>query len=122
MSVEQNKAVVRRWMEARNADDVEAAVAQWGPDWQDRIRGAFNSFTKGFSGIQITVQEMVAEGDKVAIWWAFRGTHRGDFAGVPATGKTIEYGGVDLYTVVNGKIASVRRVGDNLKEVLLSSQ
>jgi len=65
---------------------------------------------------------MLAEGDKVGVWWTFRGTHRGDFAGVPATGKTVEYGGVDLYTVANGKIASMRRAGDNLKEVLLSSQ
>jgi steroid delta-isomerase-like uncharacterized protein len=122
MSVEENKALIRRWIEARNKDDVEAAVNQWAPDWQDRIRGAFNSFTEGFSDIQITIQELVAEGDKVAIWWTFRGTHRGDFAGVPATGKTVEYGGIDLYTVANGKIASVRREGANLKEVLISSQ
>jgi steroid delta-isomerase-like uncharacterized protein len=122
MSVEQNKAVVRRWIEARNTDDVETAVDQWTDDRQDGLRKAFNSFTEGFSGIQITVQELVAEGDKVATWWTFRGTHRGAFAGVPATGKMVEYGGVDLYTVANGKITSVRRVGDNLKDILLSSQ
>jgi len=122
VSVEENKAVVRRWMEARNTNDLEAAVAQWADDWQDRIRGAFDGFTKGFPDIQITVQEMVAEGDKVAAWWTFRGTHAGVFAGVPATGKTVEYDEIDLYTLVDGKIASIRREGANLKEILLSSQ
>ena len=122
VSVEENKAVVRRWMEARNTNDLEAAVAQWADDWQDRIRGAFDGFTKGFPDIQITVQEMVAEGDKVAAWWTFRGTHAGAFAGVPATGKTVEYDEIDLYTLVDGKIASIRREGANLKEILLSSQ
>jgi len=119
MSVEQNKAVVRRWIEARNANDVEAAVAQWGPDWQDRLPRAFNAYTEGFSGIQITVQEMVAEGDKVATWWTFRGTHRGVFAGVPATGKTIEWSAADLYTVVNGKIVACTRRARSLKDLLL---
>jgi steroid delta-isomerase-like uncharacterized protein len=122
MSVEENKAVIRRWMEARNANDVESAVAQWADGWQDRIRGAFDGFTKGFPDIQITVQEMVAEGDKVAAWWTFRGTHRGVFAGVAATGKTVEYGGADLYTVADGKIASIRRQAANLKQLLLSSE
>jgi steroid delta-isomerase-like uncharacterized protein len=122
MSEKENKAVIRRWIEARNTDNVEAAVAQWAGDRQDGIRNAFNSFTESFSDIQIAIDELVAEGDKVAIWFAFRGVHRGVFAGVPATGKTVEYGGVDLYTVANGKIASIRRVADSLKDILLASQ
>jgi len=122
MSEKENKAVIQRWIEARNTDDVEAAVAQWADDWQDRIRKSFSAFTEGFSGIQITLQELVAEGDRVGVWWTFHATHRGAFAGVPATGKTIEYRGVDLYTVTDGKIASIRRVGDSLKDVLLASQ
>jgi steroid delta-isomerase-like uncharacterized protein len=122
MSIEENKAVIRRWVEARNADDVEAAVAQWADDWQERIRRAFNGFTEGFSGIQITVRDLVAEEDKVATWATFRGTHTGVYAGVPATGKAVECRAVDLYTVSDGKITSIRREGDNLREILLSSQ
>jgi predicted ester cyclase len=121
MSVQENKAVIRRWIEARNANDVETAVAQWTDDRQESIRAAFDRFTEGFSGIQIAMQELVAEGDKVAIWWTFHGTHIGAFADVPATGKAVEYGGVDLYTVVNGKIASLRREGANLRDILLAS-
>jgi predicted ester cyclase len=122
MSVEENKAVVRRWIAARNTNDVEAAAAEWDGDWQDRIRKAFDRYTEGFTGIHITIEEMVAEGDKVVAWGTFRGTHTGHFAGVPATGKTVEVGAVDLYTVVDGKIASVRRQGGKLKEILLSPQ
>jgi steroid delta-isomerase-like uncharacterized protein len=96
-------------------------VAQWGPDWQDRLPRAFNAYTEGFSGIQITVQEMVAEGDKVATWFTVHGTHLGTFAGVPATGKTIEWSVVDLYTVVNGKIVACTRRGRSLKDLLLKS-
>jgi len=57
----------------------------------------------------------------VAIWWTFHGTHIGVFASVPATGKAVSYGGADLYTVVNGRIASLRREGANLRDILLAS-
>ena len=121
MSIEENKAVIQRWIEARNSNDVEAAVAQWSDDRQEGVRASFNRFTEGFSGIRIEVHEIVTEGDKVAIWWTFHGTHIGAFAGVPATGKAISFGGTDLYTIVNGRIASLRREGDNLRDILLAS-
>ena len=118
MSVEENKAVIRRWIEARNANDVETAVAQWAYEEQESLRGAFDRFTKGFPDIQVTVHELIAEGDKVGMWWTLHGTHLGTYADVPATGETIEWSGVDLYTVINGRIAAYRRVARSLKDVL----
>jgi steroid delta-isomerase-like uncharacterized protein len=119
MSVEKNKAVIRRWIEARNANDVEAAVAQWADEQQEKLRSDFNRFTNGFPDIQVAVCELIAEGDKVAMWWTLHGTHLGTYAGVPATGKAIEWDGVDLYTMVDGKIAALRREARSLKDVLL---
>ena len=121
-SVEENKAVIRRWIEARNANDVETAVAEWADERQERLRGAFDSITKGFPDIQMVVHELIAEGDKVAIWFTVHGTHLGTYAGIPATGKKIEWSAVDLYTVVNGQIADLRRQARSLKEVLLDLQ
>ena len=81
MSVQENKAVVRRWIEARNTDDVEAAVAQWTSDQQDRIHKAFDRFTAGFSGIQITVREMIAEGENGAYNLCYRNRQNGQKPG-----------------------------------------
>ena len=122
MSIEDNKAVIRRWVEARNASDVEAAVALWAEERQERLRASFNRFTEGFPDIQFTVHELIAEGDKVALWWTLHGTHLGTYADVPATGKPVEWSAVDLYTVVNGQIADLRRQARSLKEVLLDLQ
>jgi steroid delta-isomerase-like uncharacterized protein len=120
MSIEENKAVIRRWIEARNANDVETAVAQWADQKQESLRGAFDRFTEVFPDIQVVVHELIAEGDKVAIWFTVHGTHLGTYADVPATGKTIEWSIVDLYTVVNGKIAGLRRQAPSLKNILLA--
>ena len=119
MSVEENKAVIRRWVEARNATDVETAVDLWVDERQEGLRGAFNRFTEGFPDLRFTVHELIAEGDKVVLWWTLHGTHSGTYAGVPATGKKIEWSAVDLYTVVNGQIAALKRQARSLKEMLL---
>jgi steroid delta-isomerase-like uncharacterized protein len=122
MPVEENKAVIRRWVEARNASDVESAVALWADERQERLRAAFNRFTEGFPDIQMVVHELIAEGNKVAIWFTVHGTHLGTYADIPATGNPIEWSIVDLYTIENGKIAALRRQARSLKEVLLESK
>lgn len=113
MSVEENKATIRDWMAARNLHDVEAAVALWAEVQQAGLRASFNSFTQAFPDVQITIQEMIGEGDKVAILWTFQGTHRGSFQGIPATDKTVAWDGLDLYTVTDGKITALTRKADS---------
>lgn len=54
---------------------------------------------------------MIAEGNKVAVHWTFTGTHRGEFQGIPATGKTISWTGIGIYTLMDGKIVEHSRVG-----------
>jgi steroid delta-isomerase-like uncharacterized protein len=120
MSIEENKAVIRRWVEARNASDVDTAVSLWVDERQEGLRAAFNRFTEGFPDLHFTAQALIAEGDQVVLWWTLEGTHRGTYAGIPATGKKIEWTAVDLYTVVGGRIADLRRQAPSLKDSLLA--
>jgi hypothetical protein len=60
-------SVVRRWIEARNRHDLEAAVAFFAGDWQDRIRRSFASVTDSFPDVHVTVEELIAQGDLVAL-------------------------------------------------------
>jgi steroid delta-isomerase-like uncharacterized protein len=114
MSKEEKKAVIRLWLEARNANDVDAAVALWADDWKERITRAFNNFSEAFPDIHITPEELIAEGDRVAVSWTFTGTHLGTYREIPPTGKRVEWKGIDLYTVGDGRITSLVRGADSL--------
>ncbi len=57
-----------------------------------------------FPDIHLTVVDLITEGDKVVVRWTLRGTHKGDFQGVPATGKPIEVTGTSTNRFANGKI------------------
>lgn len=113
MGAEENKAVIRQWIEARNTNNLEAAVSLWADDFQDRVRQGFTGTTEAFPDVQITMHEIIAEGDKVALHWTMHGTHQGMYQDIPATGKPISWSGMDLYTIANGKIASIVRAADD---------
>ena len=114
MALKENKSIVRRWIEARNAHDLDAAVALFADDWRDRVSRAFNAMTAAFPDAHITAEEMIAEGDKVVARWTLRGTQRGTFRDIPATGRSVAWSGIDVYTVVDGRIAALVREADNL--------
>jgi deazaflavin-dependent oxidoreductase (nitroreductase family) len=63
------------------------------------------SYTSAFPDLQLTTEDMVAEGDKVAIRNTWRGTHEGAFQGLPPTGKHVMFTGSDIFRCVGGKIA-----------------
>ena len=112
--MEANKAVVRRWIEARNANDIEAAAACWTEPERAGLRRAFAGMTGAFPDIRITEEALIGEGDAVVLRWTFRGTHRGPFRGIPPTGRTVEWTGIDIYTVAAGWIAELVREADTL--------
>lgn len=62
-------------------------------------------YTAAFPDLQLTTEDMVAEGDKVAIRNTWRGTHQGAFQGLPPTGKHVAFTGTDIFRFVGGKIA-----------------
>ncbi len=71
----------------------------------DSARAYYGQFLTGFSHIQFTIRDIFGQGDKLVKHWNFKGTHTGNFFGIPATGKAVEVDGVTLVKMSNGKIA-----------------
>jgi predicted ester cyclase len=57
-----------------------------------------------FPDLHFTIEDMFAEGDKVATRWTIRGTHRGEFMGLPPTGNQVTWSGINITRVVEGKL------------------
>ena len=118
MSTEQNKAIVRRFFEeVFNTGNFDRLDELFAPDFTghglasqgagtgpDKVRHTVLHFRHAFPDIQFRVEEMIAEGDKVVVRVSFRGTHQGEFMGIPATGKLVHVSGVELARLENGKI------------------
>ena len=58
----------------------------------------------GFPDVQWTLEELISEGNKVAARFTMRGTHRGQFMGVPPTGKQVTIQALNIYHLTNGQI------------------
>lgn len=114
MSTE-NVAIMHRIYEVLNggnmdlADQVIAADSvshEVPPEYPSGLEGwkqYFTDFRAAFPDLHFTVEETIAEGDKVVCRCTLRGTHRGDFMGIPATGKQVVVTGVDVGHFANGK-------------------
>lgn len=67
-----------------------------------------------FPDLHFTLEELIAEGNKVAVSWRFQGTQKGGLPGFPATGKQVNVSGLTIYSFVNGKITGHWQVMDRL--------
>jgi predicted ester cyclase len=114
MSVSENKEVIQRWVNARNTNDLEAALDTWVESWREPLTAGFNGMTNAFPVIHITIEDTLGEGNKVAVLATMTGTHRGSYQNIPATGKQVKMTAIDIYTLENGKIASIVRQADTL--------
>lgn len=72
------------------------------------------AFFTAFPDMHFTLDDLVAEGDKVAMIWNANCTHKGEFMGIPATGNRIEFKGIDVFRIANGKIAEIWASMDKL--------
>lgn len=118
-----NEAVVRRFHEAQNREDWAALDSLVAPgyvhhgeggrdqDWAGWKAGS-REFATAFPKAQATLEDVVAAGDRVAVRWTGRATHRGTFAGIPATGREVTARGAVFYRVVDGRIAEAWDVLD----------
>jgi steroid delta-isomerase-like uncharacterized protein len=61
-------------------------------------------FVTGFPDVRFTVEDMVAENDKVAVAWTLSGTHQGEFRGISPSGKKVSLEGITIHHIANGKI------------------
>lgn len=87
---------------AANVKDHDPAPDQ-GPGPEGFI-GFFTALRTAFPDLQIAVENMVADEDNVALAYTITGTHKGDFQGIPATGKKVKARGMQIAKFENGKI------------------
>ena len=131
MSTETNKAIVRRigeqvWNERRRElfkeFYVENAVlhSTGAPSGVgsglglEGIKTAYDRLLNAFPDIQITTDDIIAEGDKVVSRWTLRGTHQGELRGIPATGKQVTQSGMSIFRLDNARIVEVWVLADNM--------
>ena len=69
---------------------------------------------RAFPDFQTTIDDILAQGDKVVVRFTARGTHRGKFQGVAPTGKQVTWAGINIYQITGGKIAETWQLGDAL--------
>jgi steroid delta-isomerase-like uncharacterized protein len=118
MSIEENKALFRRWFEdVVNRNDYSVVEELLAPDYQahfpgapgpidrDGHRGMVEMFAAAFPDWSESIQDVVAEGDRVVLRVTAGGTHEGEFQGMAPTGKTVEITGMGIVRIENGKIA-----------------
>lgn len=78
------------------------------------FKAYYQNFLTGFSDIKFTMVNVFGQGDNIVKHWNFKGTHSGDFFGIPATGKTVDIDGVTLVKMKDGKIAQEQDFMDNM--------
>jgi steroid delta-isomerase-like uncharacterized protein len=61
-------------------------------------------YRSAFPDMRVTIEDLVAEGDKVAARWSVTGTHRGELMGIPATGKRVTVTGIEINRFAGGKL------------------
>lgn len=74
----------------------------------------YQNYLTGFSDVTFTIVDVFGQGDKIVKHWNFKGTHTGEFFGIPASGKKVDIDGVTLVKMKAGKIAQEQDFLDNL--------
>ena len=118
MSVEQNKALTVRFVEELfnrgnmgivgeifAPDFIEREQLPPGiPDGREGVKVLTTMLRSAFPDFKATIDDILAEGDKVVIRMTWSGTQKGEFMGVPATGKHVSFGVIDIIRIANGKV------------------
>ena len=112
-----NKRLIRRYFEeVFNESKLEVLDEIAAHDYIEHM--PFPGHSQGIEGVRqrvtmikdafdprFTLEQIVAEGDKVVVMWSNRGTHQGEFFGVPPTHKTVVTRGIDIYVIRDGRMA-----------------
>jgi steroid delta-isomerase-like uncharacterized protein len=127
MTIETNKHIMQRFTEFINTANEKLAVELISPNAVFHVPGRpeplqgpagyleiIGMMRGGFPDIQWTLEEMIAEGDKVAARFIMRGTHQGAFFGVPPTGKKIAVSAMNFYRLSDGQFVEERGQPDLL--------
>lgn len=119
MSTEQNKAVARQMVEeVFNGGNVGAIDNYLTPDFVEReelppgmpggrdgVKALTSMLHSAFPDFKARIDDLVAEGDRVVMRQTWSGTHQGEFMGIPATGRQVSFGVIDILRMVDGRCA-----------------
>lgn len=118
MTLEENKAVVRSWIERWNTVGVNAVDDLFASSFTDQqlaqrlgqpvtlegLKASLRALEGMLGHGEFEEQEMIAEGDRVMVRWILKGTHIGPFLGLPATNRPFHVDGVNIFRVLEGRI------------------
>ena len=103
--LERNKETVRTMLdEVWNRNDPGAVERYFAAGARGQTEELVHTLRSAFPDLQVRVDDLVAEGDQVVVRLTFRGTHRGPFRGIAATGRTVEFTAARAFRVGNGTI------------------
>jgi steroid delta-isomerase-like uncharacterized protein len=120
---ESNKAIIRRYRQAHNQNDMAAldeivavdlithSQLPNVPSGREGGKMVHQGAVVAFPDGKVTTDDLIAEGDKVVERFTLVGTHKGDFMGIPASGKQVRVTGMSIFRIANGKI--VEHWGEN---------
>ena len=116
---QRNKEIIRRYFEEwGNHGDTKAADELIATNLTlrsppavlrslEEYKQGMAAFHTAFPDLHFTVEDVIAEGDKVVVHWSLRATQLGDYLGRPATGKTVSVTGMSLFRLADGKIQEI---------------
>ncbi|HEY6746672.1 MAG TPA: ester cyclase [Mycobacteriales bacterium] len=123
-----NKATVERLCAAANTGDlalISALVDEIAaPDLRmstplpgaatgpDRLKHVWATLFRAFPDLRLSVQDLIGEGDKVVVRNVVRGTHRGDYLGLPGSGTVVTYDEIFIFRFTDGRISEISGVVD----------
>ena len=126
MTLERNKEVAREFIErvfvAADPSAVDELAADdftphsWGqmPPGRDSLKAAQQRVTQGLSDVSMAVEDVIAEGDRVAVRLTAHGRHEGEFMGMPGSGREYTISEIHVFRIVDGRVAEHWRDADML--------
>ena len=127
MSVEENKAVVHRYIEeVWNAGNLDLIDEMFAPEYTNHspspgqtpgpegLKQLITMFRDAAPDLHLTVEDMIGEGDEVVTRWTARGTHQGELLGIPPTGKQIAMTAIVIERFSGGRIVDHWAARDDL--------
>jgi len=129
MSAEQNKAVFRRFVEeVFNQGNIGLVDEIFTPNFAEReelppgfppgregVKQLTRVLRQAFPDFKATIEDMLADGDKIVVRMSWRGTQRGEFMGIPPSGKSVSFGVIDIVRFEGGKFAEHWGLWDSTK-------
>ncbi len=104
MTTEESRQFINEYIGAISKDKSEAVIDKYVAD--PELKGHILFFEAGLPNYQLIPEDIIAEGNKVAVRFLLEGEHRGDLFGIPPTGRKVNIEGIIIYEVDNNKIVN----------------